>query len=138
MPKPRKLDDDEIVYRAVANYKGISGSGELRDGLYLRRLPNPETGAARDVQGVSVALSYEAAVTLCPHRLAVCSIRVGDIRSISADLDVVISHGNHANITGMPYPTGIDLKLALDMAIELLELSTIVEHSLTFKLRRDS
>jgi hypothetical protein len=132
----RRIEDSEMVYRAINNFDGISRRGELLAGAFLRRLPHPVTHQPRDKNGVSVTTDYDTAITLCPGRKAVCTVTAGNVRCISLGpaLDVILSSQSHANIINLPYPTGADKQLALDIANAILDYASLVPESVTFDI----
>ncbi len=113
MPQNRPpLKDESEVLRVGTNAPSIDKvSGQILRGAFLRREPNPDTGAKRDVHGLSVNLREKRSVEQTQadwpncHMIAVLAIRsVREIDTIPK-LDVTQTAEDrdyHANLTGLP------------------------------------
>lgn len=113
MPQNRpSLEDESEVLRVGTNTPSVDkASGQILRAAFLRREPHPDTGAKRDVAGLSVNLREKRSVEQTQadwpdcHMIAALAIR--SVRDIEAapKLDVTQTAKDrdyHANLVGLP------------------------------------
>ena len=106
-----RLNDETQIYRTLTG--SMVASNIITPNAFLRK--NPHEGRLRDINGLSVALMNERRedkviqdlISGMPSAKAICSMTVGDVRSVSIDnpatlIDVVQDSIDHANIVGLP------------------------------------